>query len=450
MIACLLNLLSLLLICALLASFHPIVCRKIYFVFISTLSMSLEEPVSSDSFTPGSIQGLGSYELLQKEREDVCQKVIHEFVSAGVGKQLRIIVIGEAGQGKSTLINALVGKEVAKEGDDFEAGTLSSQQYTINENGVNIEIWDTPGLGLESKEEDEKLVEKLKISLGCHIPDLVLFCIRMDQQRIPTRIHKDMIIKHTEVFGDEFWKHALFILTFANNVTQFCPEGIEIELFFSQRCERIEEQLKNTLEKHSRLSAKEIAEIQVVPVGSCKKGMYSQNPWALPDREDWFIFFWIDVTSRMPSAALSAILQVNHHRLADDAHISLSKAEVELYQRVLQASPEEMETVEKDISAVQSVTNTSDHGELPSAGQTDSNPPPHAKQRAFATEEKNKPIHDRKIPIHIILLKQLKRDNSGFGTYLRMFASKRGEELKVIGHVAGFFEGMIFYLRRRS
>ena len=182
-----------------------------------------------------------------------------------------MMVIGEAGQGKSTLINGLLGKEVATEGDSFVPGMLKIQQYHLNQNGVKIGIWDAPGFGVESPEEDEKVVEQLRSS-DCHPIDMALFCIRMDAMRIPNRVHIDTIKKLTdEVFGRKFWRYCLFVLTFANNVEQFCPPGEEMELYFSQQCIDIEDQLRKALKKHVGLEDKELERVRVVPVGSCKK-----------------------------------------------------------------------------------------------------------------------------------------------------------------------------------
>ena len=50
------------------------------------------------------------------------------------------MIIGEAGQSKSTLINGLLGKEVANEGEDFGAGTLEIKYYHLNQNGVSVQI----------------------------------------------------------------------------------------------------------------------------------------------------------------------------------------------------------------------------------------------------------------------------------------------------------------------
>ena len=61
-------------------------------------------------------------------RKDLYTAVIKSYIDSGKDhrhRELRLMVIGEAGQGKSTLINGLIGQEVAVEGNSFKPGTLT-------------------------------------------------------------------------------------------------------------------------------------------------------------------------------------------------------------------------------------------------------------------------------------------------------------------------------------
>ena len=416
-------------------------------------------------------------------RNEVFMSVVTGYLESGKLHQLKMMVIGEAGQGKSTLINGLLGKEVAKEGDSFVPGTLKIQQYHLNQNGVKIGIWDTPGFGVESPEEDEKVVEQLRSS-DCHPIDLALFCIRMDAMRIPTRVHIDTMKKLTEVFGRKFWRYCLFVLTFANNVEQFCPQGEEMVYYFSQRCIEIEDQLREALKKHVGLEGKELERVRAVPVGSYKKGLYRSNPWALPDREDWFVMFWLECTDHMCKSAVSALLQANYHRLeavaGDASIISLSPPpQFEAHERLIESNVAEISDIEQQLrkstiiveqeSAKEEATGTRQVltkrrnpsntpqpppgiDEFPRSEQVNTSQvdPPVAVADESSPHDQDPELgtHQKKVPLYETLLNELEDKDSGFFEYVSRFAKKRGEQVWILGHLGGFIEGLAYYLGR--
>lgn len=74
---------------------------------------------------------------------------------------LDVMVTGVTGAGKSTTLNSLFEKEVAKVGDGVDPETMELDSYRLNE---LIRFWDTPGLGdgVEAdKVHSKKLVDML-------------------------------------------------------------------------------------------------------------------------------------------------------------------------------------------------------------------------------------------------------------------------------------------------
>lgn len=57
---------------------------------------------------------------------------------------LDVMVTGVTGAGKSTTLNSLFEKEVAKVGDGVDPETMTLDSYNLNE---LVRFWDTPGLG---------------------------------------------------------------------------------------------------------------------------------------------------------------------------------------------------------------------------------------------------------------------------------------------------------------
>ncbi|KIJ68049.1 hypothetical protein HYDPIDRAFT_25496 [Hydnomerulius pinastri MD-312] len=99
--------------------------------------------------------------------------------------QCNVIIFGETGAGKSSVINLIAGSKVAATSPDAAACTLSSKAYTVVlESNRPYHIWDTVGLneaGLDhnqyllSIEQAYKLIKELERSGGVH---LLLLCMR--------------------------------------------------------------------------------------------------------------------------------------------------------------------------------------------------------------------------------------------------------------------------------
>ena len=74
-----------------------------------------------------------------------------------------------------------MGKVVAKEGDDLNPQTMEVQSYTTNLNGVDITVWDSPGLQ-DGTDNEESYIKQMsaKCGKGC---DFVVYCIKMTENR---------------------------------------------------------------------------------------------------------------------------------------------------------------------------------------------------------------------------------------------------------------------------
>ncbi|KZP17100.1 P-loop containing nucleoside triphosphate hydrolase protein [Athelia psychrophila] len=98
---------------------------------------------------------------------------------------VNIIVCGQVGVGKSTLINMLAGQTVAKTSNDVAACTAESSSYTITMPGDRkITLWDTVGLDegstgratvLAATENIRKLTTRLVESTGL---SLIIYMVR--------------------------------------------------------------------------------------------------------------------------------------------------------------------------------------------------------------------------------------------------------------------------------
>ena len=95
-----------------------------------------------------------------------------------------IVLFGQTGAGKSSVVNLMAGEKIAKVSPDLERCTLHWQEYTVAFDGHSFKVFDTvgfeePDLGvkeyLDVIANAYNLIAKLQNEGGIH---LLLFCVR--------------------------------------------------------------------------------------------------------------------------------------------------------------------------------------------------------------------------------------------------------------------------------
>ena len=230
-------------------------------------------------------------------------------------KHLKILVTGQVGSGKSALINSLLrttdeipGGQAAKEGDSAASVTSKVGIYAVNKNGVEMVLYDTPGLlDPDINKLDVPTLSKIQKETGGEI-DLLLVCKRMGSRLDSGDIR--VMQQITEYMGESVWKNAAYILTFANEVRPARRRGAKLPTEeetiddFARKEKEMEELLREYLHKEGHVTADIANEVPVVPAGY-------DDP-SLPGCSDWYNVLWLTVCSRIKASSQPALLKVVH------------------------------------------------------------------------------------------------------------------------------------------
>ncbi|KAL6118406.1 uncharacterized protein ACO6RY_03213 [Pungitius sinensis] len=141
--------------------------------------------------------------------------------------EMRIVILGKTGVGKSSVANTILGENVFQIGDTANSETSECQSVTRRVDGRDLTLIDTPGWFDTHRPEEEMKAEIVRCITECS-PGPHAFIIVFKVESF-TYQEQAVIDKINEYFSEESFKYATVLFTRGDDL----DEGQTIEEFFN-------------------------------------------------------------------------------------------------------------------------------------------------------------------------------------------------------------------------
>ena len=222
-----------------------------------------------------------------------------------------ILVVGETGTGKSTLINNLMGEECVEEGGTLTSTTSIITKHTLNVEGVPVALYDTPGLGDSRGVKDDDYLQKMKVLLMSGEIHLVIYCLKLSETRM-----RDSLIRTFQAYNKigVNWEWTVIALTFADVVPVSSKErkkpGFDEVSFFNSRVAEMQAHVTEMLVKRVGVMPEVASEVTCNPSTSDPEEL-------LVNGERWFVPFWLDVLELLSPGASMRFLEMHANKMGN-------------------------------------------------------------------------------------------------------------------------------------
>ena len=228
-----------------------------------------------------------------------------------------VLMIGETGSGKSTLINNLLGTDVVPEGHTCYPETEEITLYRGVAAGVPVILYDTPGADGSVDASDEKLCRKIKNLFKSKKICLTIFCFSMNEQRLKRSHIATMQAYHKARVK---WDKTIVALTFADKIkaprTKRRSDHFREADYFKEKIQEWKGEIRDTLIQDVNVARPMAESLIMCPTTD-------ELDTNLPDDQEWFIPLWLDILDLLEPAAYLRFLEIHRQNIGFDRIISM-------------------------------------------------------------------------------------------------------------------------------